>query len=125
MKMILSIALGGAFGAVSRHYVAGYITRLLGNGFPYGIFVVNILGSFLMGLLVAVLASRFMVTSEVRALIAVGFLGSFTTFSTYSLEIYLLFERGQWQSACLYAFASLALGVIGLLLGIGLGRMIS
>ena len=125
MKMIFAIAVGGASGALSRHYLAALITRLLGNGFPYGIFLVNILGSFLMGLLITVFAERFAATPELRALIAVGFLGSFTTFSTYSLEVVMLFERGEWQSACLYAFGSLFLGVLGLVLGMGLGRILS
>ncbi|UTW54297.1 fluoride efflux transporter CrcB [Kordiimonas sp. SCSIO 12610] len=125
MKMILAIALGGASGAVSRHYFAALITRVLGNGFPFGIFFVNILGSFLMGLLITVLAERFTVAPEMRGLIAVGFLGSFTTFSTYSLDIYMMFTRGEWVNACLYAFASMILGVVGLMLGIGLGRIVS
>ncbi len=125
MKMIFAIAVGGAGGALSRHYLAALITRILGNSFPYGIFLVNILGSFLMGVLITVLVERFTVIPELRALVAVGFLGSFTTFSTYSLEVYMLFERGEWQSACLYAFGSLFLGVLGLVFGMGLGRIVS
>ncbi len=123
MKLILAIAIGGAAGAVSRHFLTASIMRLLGSGFPYGIFVVNVVGSFLMGLLVTLLATRFEVSPELRGLLAVGFLGSFTTFSTYSLDIMLMIERGEWGSAAIYAFGSLVLGVLGLIGGMMIGKI--
>lgn len=124
MQMLIAIAAGGSLGALSRHYMAGAITRMLGIGFPYGTFAVNLLGSFLMGLLVTAFAARFEVSQELRSFITVGFLGSFTTFSTYSLETVLLIERGEWATAALYAFGSLALGVAGLFVGIYVGRVL-
>lgn len=124
MQMLLAIAVGGAAGALSRHFVAGAIMRALGTGFPYGTFVVNVLGSLIMGFLVTTFAHKLQVTQELRGLLAVGFLGSFTTFSTYSLETALLIERGDWTSAGLYAFGSLLLGVLGLFAGIWLGRVL-
>ncbi len=124
MQMLIAIAAGGSLGALSRHFMAGAITRTLGIGFPYGTFAVNLLGSFFMGLVVTTLAARFDVSQELRGFITVGFLGSFTTFSTYSLETVLLIERGEWATAALYAFGSLALGVVGLLVGIWFGRVL-
>lgn len=117
MKLVLAIAFGGAFGAVSRHYLAGYVTRLMGTEFPYGTFAVNILGSFLMGVLVALFAFKWNVEQEVRAFLTVGLLGGFTTFSTYSLETVLLIERGTWSLAGLYMLGSLGVGVMALFAG--------
>ncbi|MFC4349790.1 fluoride efflux transporter CrcB [Kordiimonas lipolytica] len=124
MQMLLAIAVGGAAGALSRHFVAGAIMRAVGIGFPYGTFAVNILGSLIMGFLVTAFAHSLSVSQEMRGLLAVGFLGSFTTFSTYSLEIVRLIERSEWMLASLYAFGSLALGVAGLFAGIRLGRIL-
>jgi CrcB protein len=124
MKMIAAIAVGGAMGAVSRHYVAGHILKILGPGFPYGIFIVNILGSFLMGMAITAFALKFQTSPELRGLITVGFLGAFTTFSTYSMETVLLAERGDWSSAAFYAGGSVALGVMGLMFGTWIGKLV-
>ena len=123
MRMIAAIAIGGALGAVSRHYVAGAILKAFGPGFPLGIFVVNILGSFLMGMMVTAFALKFETTPEMRGFLTVGFLGAFTTFSTYSLEAFLLIERGDYGQAALYTGGSVLLGVLGLVLGMWIGRV--
>lgn len=123
MQMLLAIGVGGALGALSRHFVSGAIMRALGTGFPYGTFAVNVLGSLIMGFLVTAFALKFEATQELRGFLAVGFLGSFTTFSTYSMETALLIERGDFTGAGLYAFGSLLVGVVGLFLGIWLGRV--
>lgn len=124
MQMLLAIAAGGAAGALSRHFVAGAITRALGTGFPYGTFTVNILGSLVMGFLITAFALKIQASPELKGLLTVGFLGSFTTFSTYSLEVALLIERNDWAGAGLYAFGSLLVGVTGLFIGIWLGRVL-
>lgn len=124
MQLLLSIALGGALGALARHFVAGAVTRFAGTGLPYGTFTVNITGSFLMGLLIVYFAHRLNVPQELRALLAVGFLGSFTTFSTYSMETVNLIQRGDWQSAALYAGGSMILGVLALFAGLAAGRVL-
>ena len=124
MQMILAIAFGGAIGALSRHFLAGAVTKAIGYGFPYGTLTVNVLGSLLMGFLVTAFALKFDSAPELRGFLTVGFLGSFTTFSTYSLETVLLIERGDWQSAILYAFGSLFVGVIALLMGMWFGKLI-
>ncbi len=128
MRLMLVIAIGGALGAVSRHYFAAVVNRGLayafGYNFPYGIFAVNILGSFLMGLLVSLAAYKLDISPEMRGFLAVGFLGAFTTFSTYSLDIVLLLERGQYMMAVLYAGGSVILGILGLMCGMWIGRVI-
>ncbi|WP_020401272.1 fluoride efflux transporter CrcB [Kordiimonas gwangyangensis] len=124
MQMLLAVAMGGALGAVSRHYVAGQILRMTGPGFPYGTMVVNILGSLLMGLMITAFAVKFEASQELRGFLTVGLLGGFTTFSTYSLETAMLIERGDWTSAALYAFGSMAVGLVALFAGIWLGRVL-
>lgn len=122
MHTLIAIAAGGALGALSRHFVSNAIMKITGGGFPYGTFTVNIVGSFLMGILIIAFAHRFDMTPALRALLTVGFLGSFTTFSTYSMETVLLIERGDFQSAALYAAGSLVVGVLALMAGMWLGR---
>ena len=124
MRMMLAIALGGALGAVARHFGAAAILKLTGPGFPYGIFLVNILGCLMMGVLIAVFATKMQVPSEVKAFLTVGFLGAFTTFSTYSMETVMLMDRGAWADAILYAGGSVVLGILGFMVGTMIGKMI-
>ena len=122
MPMALAIALGGAAGALSRHYMAAAVSRAFGLGFPYGTLTVNVVGCFLMGLLVEALALRFSITPEARGFLAVGLLGGFTTFSAFSLEVALLYERGQLLLAALYVVASVVLSIAALFGGLAVGR---
>lgn len=122
MPMALAIALGGAVGALSRHYMAAAVSRAFGLGFPYGTLTVNVVGCFLMGLLVEAMALRFSITPEARGFLAVGLLGGFTTFSAFSLEVALLYERGQLLLAALYVVASVVLSVAALFGGLAVGR---
>lgn len=117
------VALGGAGGAVSRYWFMALVGRRFGDGFPYGTLGVNVLGSFAMGVLVALLA-RYLppAQNELRALVAVGFLGAFTTFSTFSLDIIALYERGQWAAAVAYSLLSVVLCVAALALALFLFR---
>jgi len=124
MKMILFIAFGGALGAVMRYGASLGVYSLLGRGFPYGTMFVNVTGSLLMGLLSIVLLDRFNIGPEWRAAILVGLLGSFTTFSTFSIETLNLLEQGDMVKA----FANMALSVIVCLVavwvGVSLGRQL-
>ena len=124
MKMILFIACGGALGAVMRYGASLGVYSLLGRGFPYGTMFVNVSGSLLMGLLSIVMLERFNIGPEWRAAILVGLLGSFTTFSTFSIETLNLMEQGDMMRA----FANIALSVIVCLaavwIGISLGRQL-
>ena len=94
MNQLIAIAAGGSIGALARFWVANAIYDLLGRGFPHGTLLVNVSGSFLMGLLTELMLQRFALTAEYRAAILVGFLGAYTTFSTFAIETLYLFEQG-------------------------------
>src|SRR4051812_5618142 len=111
MKMLLAVAVGGAFGSVARHVLAARIAAWLGQGFPWGIFVVNVLGGFVMGALVETMALRWSLSAEWRAFLTVGMLGGFTTFSSFSLDTVLLMQRGDYALAAAYVVGSVALSV--------------
>ena len=119
-SFIAMIALGGAAGAVSRYGAGVAIGRWLGHGFPYGTLGVNIAGSLLMGLWIGALAkwSPEGGSHSWHALIAIGFLGSFTTFSTFSLDTITLLERGQLIPALGYIAASISLSLLALMGGL-------
>ncbi|MEC7028290.1 MAG: CrcB family protein [Pseudomonadota bacterium] len=124
MQMILAIAAGGAVGAVLRHYLNSFAATLLGTGFPYGIFAANILGSFLMGVLIVYFALAGEGTQTMKAsFLTVGLLGAFTTFSTFSLDAALMIERGQLITAGLYIGGSVVLAIGGLFLGMAITRI--
>lgn len=122
MKMVLAIAAGGALGAVARHFAAAQFGQWLGQGFPWGILLVNILGSFLMGALVEAMTVAWSPSVELRALLVVGVLGAFTTFSTFALDVVVVYERGQVLGAAAYIGASVAFAVLALLGGMHLMR---
>jgi CrcB protein len=122
MKMVLAIAAGGALGAVARHFAAAQFGQWLGQGFPWGILLVNILGSFLMGALVEAMTVAWSPSVELRALLVVGVLGAFTTFSTFALDVVVVYERGQVLGAAAYIGASVAFSVLALLGGMHLMR---
>ena len=124
MKILLSVALGGALGAVSRYYVVTQVTHWLGLSFPYGTIFVNVLGSFILGALTEIMALSWSVSQEIRAFLVVGVLGSFTTFSTFSLDVVYLFERGETASAAIYITASVILAIAAFMLGMRLFRLL-
>ncbi|OAB56105.1 protein CrcB [Phormidium willei BDU 130791] len=125
MQLILAIAAGGAVGALARHFLAQQVMHLTGGGFPWGILTANVLGSFLMGLLVEVSALVWQPGAALRAFLAVGFLGAFTTFSTFALDVALLYERGALALAGLYVALSVLLSVGGLFFGLWLVRSLA
>jgi CrcB protein len=122
MYMLIAIALGGGIGAVSRHVVSTAVGGLLGTAFPWGIFVVNILGGFLMGVIVELGALKLDYSLETRAFLTTGLLGGFTTFSAFSLDATLLIERGDWTGAMLYVIGSTLLSILALFFGLWLVR---
>lgn len=125
MQMILSIAAGGALGAVARHFLSHRVALFAGHNFPYGTMTVNILGSFLMGMMITLFARKFSLSQEVQAFLTVGLLGGFTTFSAFSMETVLLIERNEMGQAALYVAASVLLAIGGLFAGIYLGRVLA
>lgn len=116
---------GGGLGAVLRHGVNLTAARLLGTTFPYGTLTVNVAGSLAMGLFVGYLAERFEPFRHARLLLAAGVLGGFTTFSAFSLDVALLYERGALSMAALYVLASVVVSVAALFLGLFVVRQIA
>ena len=122
MKMFLAVALGGAVGASARYLFAAQALRLMGPNFPWGTLGVNIIGSFIMGALVELMALRWSVSPEMRVFLITGVLGGFTTFSAFSLDVANLLERKASFLAALYALGSVGGSVLGLFLGLWLVR---
>ncbi len=117
-----AIAAGGALGAIMRFWVSGGIYALLGRDFPYGTLSVNVFGSFFIGVAFIFLTERLSLGSEVRAFILIGFLGAFTTFSTFSLETLMLLQEGLLLKAAGNIFLSVVLCIIATWGGIVLAR---
>ena len=122
--IILAVALGGAIGSLARYFLAGAIQSAAWPGFPWGIFVVNISGGFIMGLIVELSALKLTLTPELRAFLTVGILGGYTTFSTFSLDSVLLIERGAYLNAAAYIAGSAVLSIVALFAGMWLVRLI-
>lgn len=122
MRTTLVIAAAGALGAASRHLLESFVNRHWGDAFPWGTFVVNVLGCFMLGALVGIFAHRLGVPLWVQAAATVGFLGAFTTFSTYILQIYRSTSTGHLAVAFANAFGSIAAGLVALYVGIVLAR---
>jgi CrcB protein len=120
MNQIIAVALGGAFGAVIRFLMSTGLYQWLGRDFPYGTLVVNIVGSFMIGLLSeALILQRLAITLEYRSAILVGFIGAFTTFSTFSLETIYLIEQGSINKALI----NIAVSVLACLLAVWIGLL--
>ena len=123
-KELLAVAAGGAVGAAARHGVYLAAAQVLGAGFPFGTLIVNIVGSFAMGVLVEGMALVWAIGARLRLFLAVGVLGGFTTFSAFSLEAALMIERNQWGRAAGYALASVVLCVAAVFAGLALMRSV-
>ncbi len=120
---LLQVALGGALGASARYLAGIAATRALGRDLPWGTFLVNVAGSFLMGVLIAVLARRG--GTAALPFLAVGVLGGFTTFSTFALDAVTLWERGQAGHALAYVLGSVILSILALFAGLTLARAVA
>ena len=121
---IVAITLGGAFGAVMRYWLSSAVYLWLGRDFPYGTLSVNVLGSFVIGIGFFLLTERLVLGAEARAFILVGFLGAFTTFSTFSLETLILMQQGLMFKALLNIIASVFLCLLATWGGMALARAI-
>ena len=124
MSIYLAIALGGSLGAVSRYWMASSTYQWLGLGFPYGTLAVNLLGSLVMGFLWVLLLHRFEVGEEIRHGLLVGFLGSFTTFSTFALDVLHLTTGDEILKAILYVLLSVLLCILGAWAGLVAARQL-
>ena len=111
VKDVLIVSAGGALGAASRYLVFVAAARLLGPGFPYGTLIVNVAGSFAMGILLELMALVWNTPMQTRLFLAVGFLGAFTTFSTFSLDVAFLYERKAFGLTAIYILGSVVLSI--------------
>ena len=118
----LLVFVGGGLGATLRHFINVFCARSLGSGFPWGTFIINITGSTVMGLIAGYLAFKGEASQPWRLFLMTGVLGGYTTFSAYSLDAALLYERGEPMLAALYVVGSVALSIVGLFAGLALIR---
>ena len=125
MGTLTAIALGGAIGSVARHGMTVYFDDLLGGDFPYGIFIANIVGSAAIGVLFVLILERGLLSEVWRSLLMVGFLGAFTTFSTFSLQTIGLLQEGRLYAATIYTIGSVLLSITAAYLAIVSTRMLS
>ena len=123
MRIPLAVAAGGAIGASARYLLVGGLDHWLGAGFPMGTLAANALGSFMIGVLIEVTALVWSPSPELRALLVVGVIGSFTTVSAFSIDVLVLFERGVSGLAGLYLAASVTLSLAGIYAGMRLLRL--
>ena len=122
--LLISIALGGAVGAVGRFLLTSSAGHWFGHGFPFGTMIVNIVGSFVLGTLIELLALVWSPGEEVRAFLIIGVLGSFTTFSSFSLDTVTLIERGNTLLAAGYVGGSVIASVLAFVFGMAVFRQV-
>ncbi len=124
LQKVLLIACAGALGTVCRYGLAGLVQRLAGVGFPWGTFACNIVGSFMFGLIWSMAEERIIISGETRVIILSGFMGAFTTFSTFMFETSGLLQDSEWWLAAGNLFGQCALGILFLFLGLAVGKLI-
>lgn len=121
---LLIIALGGALGAVSRFLLGNGVSRALGSALPYGTFVINIVGCFAMGFLMTIIVDREMLPAAWRLFLCVGFLGGFTTFSSFGYEALMLLTEGKLLAVLAYVGGSVVLGLVAAAAGVLCARAV-
>lgn len=125
MSNILILGLGGFFGAVSRHMLSSFVQNMFKpTGFPYGTLAVNILGCFVLGLLTHLAGTKGLLDANTRLFLMVGFVGAFTTFSTFSVESAALFQNGQSFAGWLNILGSNLLGIVFVFVGQALAAQV-
>jgi len=123
LHKIVLLAIAGAIGTLSRYGLAGLVQRINSPSFPFGTMAVNIGGCFVFGLLCSIFENRWSVSGETRVVILVGFIGAFTTFSSFIFETGELFRSAEWFRASANMIAQNGLGLFALFLGTTLGRL--
>ncbi len=118
---VLQVAAGGAIGASGRYLTSVAATKMIGHGYPWGTMIVNVVGSFVMGVLVVYLMSKDGGT-RYAPLLMTGVLGGFTTFSAFSLDALTIFERGEAMPALFYVLATVALSILAIFIGLSVAR---
>ena len=118
------VGLGGFLGSIARFWLGSFITYRMGARFPYGTFVINITGSFVIGLIVTLLAERPHWNANLLYLIPIGFIGAYTTFSTFELEAFRSVRSGDLLLSLLYVLLSVSVGFLAVWLGVTVGRVL-
>jgi CrcB protein len=118
----LAISVGAVLGANARYLIGGWISDRFGTSFPVGTLLINVTGSFVIGLFLVLIGERLVVADWWRPLVAIGFLGSYTTFSTFSFETLALAQSGSWGLAALNVVGSMTGSLLGVYLGAVLAR---
>ena len=124
MRQLFLVFIGGGFGSVLRYIISRYLNNSESN-FPLGTFTANILGSLLIGIIIGLAAKNNTLTQNQTLLLATGFCGGFTTFSTFAYENHVLFKSGDFTSFALYTFASFIVAFLAVFVGMYLSRMLS
>jgi CrcB protein len=120
----VAVAVGGAFGAVARFAIDGWVSERTGGLFPWGTLLINVSGAFLLGLLATLAIDRSVLSPEIRPIAMIGFLGAYTTFSTWMLDCWRLMQEGAWALAAANLVGSVLLGLVAVGLGVALGRLV-
>ena len=123
MTTYIAVAIGGAVGAMGRYWLSTLIETYNSSHYPYGTFLVNVAGSFLIGVCFIVFAEKLHLVDPWRPFIVIGFLGALTTFSTYSLDALLLFQQGHYNTALLYVLSSVLVCLFAAFCGMQLSRL--
>ncbi len=124
MEKFILISIGAIFGANVRYWIGDWAAQKFGTSFPYGTLIINLTGSFILGLFMTLISDRLFVDPRLRLLFVVGFLGAYTTFSTYTYESFSLISKSQWLPGLLDLFGSTILGVIAVGLGVLIGKLL-
>jgi len=125
MMEVLLVAVGGAIGSVLRYYVGVWSVRLAGAGFPWGTLTVNLVGSFLIGIVVELIVRKFDGSPALRLFLMTGIIGGFTTFSTFALDTVVLMEKGQLGTAIVYVLVSVIVSLCAVFAGLSLIRSLA
>ena len=124
MNILLIIFLGGGTGATFRYLISELVNKLIPTSIGYGTISVNLIGAFLMGALFYFISSKLLINEQVKIFLTIGFLGGFTTFSSFALDVFILVERGNFLNASVYILSSVVLSILGLFVGIYIMRTI-
>ena len=124
MSKIWILSLSGAAGTLARYALGGFAHQIFGSNFPYGTLIVNLCGCLAIGFLATLFESKWALAPEWRIAIFIGFIGAFTTYSSFAYETWALFKDGQWLFAAFNTFGSLILGFAALFVGVVVARMI-
>jgi CrcB protein len=124
MTRFILICLGGAAGTGARYLLGGLVARAMGPDFPYGTLLINVLGSFLIGIIQEVGLSTVLIPDTWRLVLTIGLMGGFTTYSSFSYETLKLAEEGSWVAAGAYVLLTTTFCLLGCALGLTLGRLL-